>query len=70
MNRFTKYCADQHGLKPDSAYPWLPYETSPGIILECTKHDAASCTVKQYYNIGTAVTHIARDGSIDWTDFV
>ena len=37
--------------------------------LEAHVNDAEHCTVKQYLNIGTCIYHIARDGSIDWTDF-
>lgn len=70
MNRFKKYCAAKHNLKPAAAYPWLPIEVSKGIVLEDVTHDAEHCIVKEYYNVGTNIVHIARDGSIDCTDFV
>lgn len=69
MNRFTRYVAEKHGLKPAASYPWLPMEVSKGIVLEDVVHDAEHCVIKEYLNIGTSIYHIARDGSIDWTDF-
>lgn len=69
MNRFTRYCMEKHGLKPEACYPWTPYEIDCNIILEAVEHNAEHCVVKQYLNIGTSIVHIARDGSIDWTDF-
>ena len=70
MNRFKRYVAERHDLKPGSAYPWLPYEVSRGIVLEDVEHDASTCTIKEYYNVGTSVYHIGRDGAVDFTDFI
>ena len=70
MNRFTRYVAERHYLKPSSAYPWLPYEVSKGKVLEDVKHDASNCTVTEYYNVYTIIIHIGRDGDIDGYDLV
>lgn len=70
MNRFARYVAERHNLKPGSAYPWLPYEVSKGIVLEDVKHDASTCTVTEYYNVGTSIIHVGRDGDICDSDFV
>lgn len=70
MNRFTRYVAEKHNMKPDSAYPWLPYEVSKGIVLEHVEHDAQNCLVKEYYNVGNVVYHIGKDGQVDSQDFI
>ena len=48
MNRFTRYVAEKHGLKPEASYPWMPYEVGPNVVLEAVEHRPETAQVVRY----------------------
>ena len=64
MNRFTRYVAEKHGLKPHAHYPWIPYEVGPNVVLEAVEHRPETAQVVRYYLSITETITIGRDGEI------
>ena len=64
MNRFKKYVRNK-GIKLESDYPWLPYETKPYITLEGIYVNSSTATLI-YYNVGTFHQQFNKDGTIEY----
>ena len=55
MNAFKRYCKNTLGIKPESEYPCMPFEVSPGIVLDSITIDAEEATVTTVYNVLVAI---------------
>ena len=69
MNRFTRYVAEKHGLRPEAHYPWIPYEVGSNVVLESVEHRPESAQVVHWYNTITTTITIGRDGEICDVDY-
>ena len=65
MNAFKRYCKNTLGIKPEHEYPWLPFEVSPGILLDAVIIDAQRATVTTVYNVLVDVVKVNRCGQLE-----
>ena len=65
MNAFKRYCKNTLGIKPESEYPCMPFEVSPGIVLDSITIDAEEATVTTVYNVLVDVSRVTRGGQLE-----
>ncbi len=65
MNAFKRYCKNTLGIKPESEYPCMPFEVSPGIVLDSVMIDAEEATVTTVYNVLVDVSRVTRGGQLE-----
>ncbi len=63
MNALKKYLRKK-GVIMDHEYPYMPFEVTPGVILETVTINPETAEVWYVYNITTEHLRLGRDGEL------